>query len=204
MGLQNIFEGTIGSLTATVISTLFVFLVGKIWGKKVIMSGTHNKKFNILKINPFAIALFITSFFTIISGFSFYYQWTNMPYLITITFLLWIGSKWVYETQCPKCKKIFVRETHPPDILKEEKVPVRHQKSTIIRYSDGSFKERKYHGKGKIVMERVRTQKNNYSCKSCLNQWKGNSYKEYLDKHSRPKPNVKKTKIQNPNEYEFY
>ena len=69
MGLQNILEGVIGSLIATAISGGAVYLFSTIFDKNKVLSGTHNQKFHISKMNPFGIALFITSFFTILSVF---------------------------------------------------------------------------------------------------------------------------------------
>jgi len=151
-------QGIISGVVSTFIATSLLFLIKEKWGNNLIMSGNHNQKLHISKLNPFGISVFITALFTALSGFSFYYQWVNMPYIITITIFFWFGSGLIYQYQCPKCNKIFIRITHQPDVLKEEKRPFRHRDCTITTYTDGSIKDRKYHGKEKVRMETWRLQ----------------------------------------------
>jgi len=167
MGFQNIFEGVISSLIAMVISTGFVYLVFLIFGKNKIMSGTHNQRFHISKINPFGIALFVTAFFTILSAFSFYFQWTNMPYLVTITILIWIGAIWVYHDQCPNCNKVFKKKHIDREVIKEEEIPHVYYDEIVYLYTDDTVKDKVKGKQKKKWVEIVRTIRDHYKCTSC-------------------------------------
>ena len=203
MDLQNILEGIISGLIATAISGFIVFLYSKSKGKNKLMVGKSHKKFDISKINAFAVFLFITSFFAVISAFGFYYEWEKFPYLIFITILLGFLTAFIYNNQCPKCKKIFVRNTHEPEIIKEEKRKHTHVPSTTYLYSDGTFKNRKVNNRKEKIMETVRTQRDNFSCRSCGHKWKSSAYERNLDAKNRPRSNIVRTRHKNPDDSIF-
>ncbi len=195
MGWQNLGEGILASIIATLI-TNFIFQNRKKKSKEKI-------KLKLPK-DPFLISLSFAVFFGILSLFGFYYGWEKFAYIIVIDFLFIAITIWIKNNQCPKCKKIFKKITHDPEILKEEKRPYRHKDSTVTLYSDGSVKNKKHHGKERIIMETIRTQRNRYSCSDCLYQWKGDVHERNLNKHERPKPNIRRTNIRNPDEPELY
>jgi len=203
MGFQNIFEGVISSLIAMVISTGVIYLISLVGGKNIIMSGKHNQKFHVSKLNPFSIALFVTSFFTILSAVSFYRQWVNMPYLVTITFFIWMGAAWVYHDQCPNCNKIFKKKHIHREVLKEEKIPHEYYDEIIYLFTDGTEKDRENGKKKKRWVEIVRTIKDHYKCKSCGHDWDSSLKKITINESDRPKQIIKRTGIRNPNGASF-
>lgn len=198
MEWQNIGEGIISNLIAAIISGGFIFSISKIWGKNILMSGIHNRNFHISKLNPFAIALFITSFFTILSAFSFYYQWENMPYLITITILIWMATIWIYNDQCPNCNKIFKKKHIHREVIKEEKIPHEYYDEIIYLYSDGTEKDRENGKKKKRWTEIVRTVRDHYTCISCEHNWDSSLKRITINESDRPRPIIKITKKRNP------
>ncbi len=200
MGLQNIFEGILSSLIAMLISSGFVYLIALIFGKNKIMSGNHNQKFHISKLNPFSIALFVTSFFTVLSLFSFYYQWTNMPYMITITILVWMGTTWIYHDQCPNCNKILKKKHIDREVLKEDKIPHEYYDEIVYLYTNGTVKDRDKGKERKKWVEIVRTIRDHFKCTSCGHNWDSSLKQITINESDRPKPIEKRTKIKDPNE----
>lgn len=203
MGWQNILEGILSSLIAMAISAGFVYLTAMLFGKNFVMSGKHNQKFHISKLNPFSVAIFVTSFFTILSTFSFYYQWANMPYLITITVFIWVGSIWIYHDQCPNCNKIFKKKHIDREILKEEKIPHEYYDEILYLYTDGTVKDRERGKKKKKWVEIVRTIRDHFKCTSCGHSWDGSLKRITINESDRPRSVVKRTRIGNPNEITF-
>jgi len=208
MDWTNILEGTIGSLFAFFISAIIVFIFNKFVGQQKHRDSSMEKKNKINLViflkNPFLLSLFITSFLFIITFFSLVYSWSvdYSVYLSIAAFILGIITYLIYENQCPNCKKIFHKKFVKEEIIKDEKRPHHYRDLTIYYYSDGSEKERKYTGPEKTRMETWRTKKEYYECTSCGHKWDKVSVNN-LDKDSRAKPNIIKTKIKPPDNYDF-
>lgn len=185
MGLQNILEGIISSLIATAISGFIIFLYSKSKGKNKLMVGKSHKKFDISKINAFAVFLFITSFFAVISIFGFYYEWEKFPYLIFITILLGFLTALIYNNQCPNCKRILTKNLTNKETLKEEKRPRYYRTAKVYLYTDGTERNREY-SEEKKRMETWRVEKEHYKCRKCHHTWTKIS-KRNLDEDTRPK-----------------
>jgi len=208
MDWTNILEGTIGSLFAFFISTIIVFIFNKFIGKRKYkdesLESETKTNFGSFFKNPFLISLFITSFFVVLTFFSIVYSWTtyNYIYLTIAASIFGIITFFIYENQCPNCKRIFHKKLINKEILKDEKRPYYYRDLTIYLYSDGSEKERRYTGEEKIRMETWRTEKEFYECTSCHHKWDKISERN-LDIDSRPEPNIVRTKIKPPNDYEY-
>ena len=203
MDLQNILEGIISSLVATVISGFIVFLYSKSKGKGKLMIGKSHKKLDISKINAFAVFLFITSFFVVISAFGFYYEWEKFPYLIFITILLGFLTAFIYNNQCPKCKKILTKDLTKKDVLKEEERPYYYRTAKVYLYTDRTERNREY-SEEKKRMETWRTEKEHYKCRKCHHIW-AKIFERNLDESTRPKIHKTiMTRDRNPNEVDVF
>jgi hypothetical protein len=198
MNLQSVVEGIISSLIATIISGGAVCLFSIIFGKNKILSGMQNAKFHIFNINPFGLGLFATSFFTILSIFSFYLRWENTPYLITITIFIWMSTVWIYHDQCPNCNKIFKKKHIHSEVMKEEKIPHQYYDEILYLYTDGTIKDREQGKKKKTWVEIVRTIKDHYRCNDCDHNWDSSLKRVTINESDRPKPIIKKTRFENP------
>jgi hypothetical protein len=208
MDWANILEGTIGSLFAFLISTIVVYFFNKFisqrkYKEKPLESKTKTNFESFYK-NPFLVSLFITSFLFIITFFSFVFLWSidYSTYLTIASFIFGIITFLIYENHCPNCKKIFHKNLINKITLKDEKRPFYYRDLTIYLYSDGSEKERRYSEKEKTRMETWRTEKEFYECTSCSHKW-DKIFERNLDKDSRPKPNIVRTKIKPPDDYDF-
>lgn len=200
MGWNNIFESVLSGISATLISTLIIFLFKRFIGQKtkkeesnkVEKASLSGSIFN----NPFLISLFITSFVVVLTFFSMVYQWQvfKYVYLIVADFGLGFVTYWIYNNQCPKCNIIFKKKLINKETLKEEERPYTYRDCTIYLYNDGSEKDRRFHGKEKIKMEIWRTEKEYYECQACGYKW-DKIFERNLDKDNRPKPNIVRTKF---------
>lgn len=198
----NIIEGVISSVIAALISGVIVFIIRILISRKTSDEGKKEIKVSDFKTNPFLISLFVTSFFVILTFFSIVYAWTtfNSGYLTLASISLFFITSWIYHNQCPSCNRIFNKKLVKKEKVHEEKRPYRYREETIYLYSDGSEKERKYHGKEKTRMETWRTEKEYYECTSCGYNW-DKLFERNLDIDNRPKPNIKKTKTKPPNPF---
>jgi len=208
MNWESIIENTISGLIVFLLTSILTFIFYKLFKKKKEKDlpkdlGYKNNIYLYLK-NPFLISLFVTIFLFVLTGFflifsnTLYYYMYSM--LIGIIFL--IITYWIYENQCPNCKKIFHKKLIKKDTLKDEKRPYRYRNETIYYYSDGSEKERKFTGPIKTIMETIRTEKEFYECTSCGYKW-DKIFERNLDIENRPKPNEVMTKIKPPENYGF-
>ena len=208
MDWTNIIENTISGIIVFVISSIITFIFYKIFGKRKEKDTPSEDKYKTdippYFKNPFLISLFITSllfvltiFFAIYSPTLYYHLYLVMGALIFVMI-----TYWIYENQCPNCKKIFHKKLINKETLKEEKRPYRYRDETIYYYSDGSEKERKFTGPLKTIMETIRTEKEYYECTSCHHKW-DKILERNLDIGNRPKPNKIRSKIKPPNNYDF-
>lgn len=208
LNLTNIQEGFISSISATLSASLITWIVTNIIVPKIRKDQktgtktTSNTKLNYL--NPFSLSLFITSFLIIITFFSLVYSWTkfNFVYLTLASVSLVVITYLIYNNQCPNCYKIFQKKLTTKDVLHEEKRPYQYRDYTIYLYTDGSEKDRKYHGEEKIKMETWRTEKEFYECQACGFKW-DKLFERNLDVKNRPRPNIVRTRYNRPTGLEF-
>ncbi len=198
MNFQNIFEGIIASLIATVISGSVVFLYSRIKGKSTIMKGNRSSHFDISKINAFAVGLFLTVFFAILSLAGFYWEWAKFPSLVAITIGLGFLTGLIYQNQCPHCKKIFTKKHVGRETIKEEKIPHEYYDTIVYLFTDGTVKDRVKDKKKKKWVEIVRVIKDYFTCTSCKHNWDSSLKQITMNESDRPKPIVKKTQYRNP------
>ncbi|MBD3202735.1 hypothetical protein GF327_00440 [Candidatus Woesearchaeota archaeon] len=204
MDWNNIIEGIISGVSATLISTIIIFVFKKIVGNKSKKEPNEIEKASLsgsVLNNPFLISLFITSFVVVLTFFSMIYQWQlfNYVYLIVADVGLGFVTYWIYNNQCPKCNAIFKKKLINKETLKEEKRPYHYRDETIYYYNDGeTIKDRKFQGKEKIKMELWRTEKEFYECQACGHKW-DKIFERNLDKDNRPKPNKVRTRFNPPN-----
>lgn len=206
MDWANILEGIVSGLFVFIISSIITFIFYRLFGKRKEKDTSSKIKtnFNDYLKNPFLISLFVTSFLFVLTIFFAIYFPTIYYHMYTLigAFISAMITYWVYENQCPNCKKIFHKKLINKVTLKDEKRPFYYRDLTIYLYSDGSEKERKYTGPEKTRMETWRTEKEFYECTSCGHKW-DKIFERNLDKESRPKPNIVRTKIKPPNDYNF-
>ncbi len=206
MDWNNILEGIISGVSATLISLVIIFIFKKIFGEKTKKDKSGEvQKANLsgsILSNPFLISLFLTSFVIVLTFFSMVYSWEvfNYIYLLIADFGLGFVTYWIYNNQCPKCNRIFKKKLINKETLKEEKRPYHYRDCTIYLYSDGSEKDKKYHGKEKTKMETWRTEKEFYECQSCKHKW-DEIFEKNLD--NRPKPNIVRTRFDPPNNFNY-
>ena len=205
MDWNNILEAVISGSLATLIASIIIFIFKKILGNKSKKETDEVEKASLsvsVFKNPFLISLFLTSFLIVLTFFSMIYQWQvfNFVYLIVADCGLGFVTYKIYNNQCPKCNSIFKKKLINKETLKEEKRPYHYRECTIYYYSDGSEKDKKFHGKEKTKIEIWRTEKEFYECQACGYKW-DNIFERNLDKDNRPKPNIVRTKINPPNPF---
>lgn len=198
----SLIEAVISGVFATLISGLIVFLIKILISRKTSDERKKDIKLTDFKTNPFLIALFVTSFFVVLTFFSIVYSWTtyNSGIMILASFFSGFITYQIYYNQCPSCNRIFKKKMVNKEKISEEKRPYNYQDLTIYLYSDGSEKERKYHGKQKTIMETWRTEKEFYECKACGHKW-DELFERNLDIDNRPKPNTVRTKTKPPSPF---
>ena len=200
----------------TVIAGLIVFVlsgIGTLVVKKVILPSIFKKgessesksSFKQEYLNPFGVSLFLTFFFILAMFVSLFLQWSVNITMATglIASILIFVTYFVYDSQCPRCNRLFSKHLITKEKISDEKRPYRYRNETITLYSDGSEKDRKFTGKEKVRMETIRTEKEHYVCRSCNHEW-NKLFVRNLDKHNRPKPNIKRTKIKPPRDTYYY
>lgn len=188
-------EQTIAQLIASTLIGIFIsFVLPKIFSKK-----TESKEIKPKSINLFTIALFITSFFGIMSLFAFYYQSERLSYLVVITVVLVVVTSLIYNKQCPNCKSIFENRKTNTEIIRKEQRTHHYRPFTIYYYSDGTEKNRKYDDHEKTWVENIEVRRDYFEC-SCGYKWWSAPYEVSLDKP--PQPNKVKTNIRNPDGFD--
>ena len=166
MNWNNILEGIISGVSATLISSAIIYILKKIFEKKTNKENSGEVQRADLSgsvlNNPFLISLFLASFVIVLTFFSLVYQWQtfNYIYLIVADFGLVLVTNWIYNNQCPECNKIFKKKLINKETLKDEKRPYHYRDCTIYLYSDDSEKDRKYHGQEKQKWRLGERQKN--------------------------------------------
>ncbi len=208
MDWTNILEGVISGVAATLISMFLTWIFTKLIFPKLKKGQKMDTKC-ILSIkfycfSPFIISLFLTSFFVVLTFFSLVYSWTtfNYVYLLLASAVLGFITYSIYNNQCPNCYRIFQKKLIKKDTMKEEKRSYHYRDCTIYLYTNGSEKDRKYHGKEKIKMETWRTEREFYECQSCGHKW-DKIFERNLDINNRPKPNIIRTRFNPPNHFEY-
>lgn len=121
------------------------------------------------KKNPVYISGAITIIFILIVISLFYFN-ANQNLQITgliialvsggITFLF-------YESQCPKCKRIFSLKKVSDEIIKEWEEPKQYNEKTIYYYSDGITRKDVKNGATKTFIARFEKHKDGFNCKKC-------------------------------------
>lgn len=200
---ENILEGVIATLIGSMITGGVGTIIYQFGKKGKFLKNPKERKFELNNFTPFSLSLMIVAFFTVLSGFSFYYHWVNMPYLITITILLWLGAGWVHNNQCPSCNKIFKKKHVNRETLNEEKIPHEYYDEIIYKYRDGSFKERAWGKKKKRWVEIVRVVRDHFVCNECRHEWDSSIKRITVNESDRPKPTIKITKAKNPDTFEL-
>ena len=204
MDWNNILEGVISGVSATLISFIIILIFKKTLGNKSKKETDEVEKASLSFFkNPFLISLFLSSFLIVLTFFSMVYQWQvfNFAYLIVADCGLGFVTYWIYNDQCPKCNSLFKKKLINKETLKEEKRPYHYRDCTIYYYSDGSIKDEKFHGKEKTKMEIWRTENEFYECQACGYKW-DKIFERNLDKNNRPKPNKVRTNVNPPNPFD--
>ena len=154
--------------------------------------------FDISRVNAFAVGLFLTVFFAILSLSGFYFDWAKFPYIVTIAIVLGFITSAIYQNQCPNCKRIFTKELTNKEVLHQEERPYHYRTATIYLYTDETERNREY-SEEKKRMETWRIEKEHYKCGKCHHTWT-KFFERNLDEHTRPKlQKTVRTHYKNPN-----
>ncbi|QQG40039.1 MAG: hypothetical protein HYS81_01355 [Candidatus Aenigmatarchaeota archaeon] len=208
MTWNSIIEATVSGVAAALISAIIIFVAKATLGRKLkersIKTEVPDVSGSVLN-NPFLISLSLTSFAVVLTFFSMVYSWQTFSYIyLTVAdFVLGIVTYWIYNNQCPNCNRIFTKRLLNKEILKEERRPYTYRDYTIYLYADGSEKDRKYHGAEKTKMETWRTEREFYECYGCTHEWE-RLFERNLDLSNRPRPNLIRTKYNQPTIFDNY
>jgi len=198
MNWTNILEGIISGLVSILCSTAIVWFVTRLIPAKRKKSGADDVPKEPY-FSPFALSLFATSFFGILSGLSlvFYPESSYFAGFVSLAMFLGIITFLIYDNQCPNCYRIFKKKLTRKETINDEEREYRYRDCTVYLYTDGSEKDRVYSGEEKVRTETWRTWKEFYECQACGHRW-DKIFERNLDADNRPKPNIIRTKVDPP------
>lgn len=197
INLDNIYENIIAEIVVLGISFLISkFAPNLIHKEKVIK---NESKFDI-----FNIIIFFTSvsIFNLILNLSFWNKSQLTVFLTLLSVALFYLSIYIYNNQCPSCKK-FIRAKKRVNniIIKEFTRPYKYQPIKIWLYSNGEIWKKKSVGEEKTRIENWVTKQEFYECNYCKYKWDSGHFDINLDKKTRPKPEVIHTDKNPPNDF---
>ena len=202
---KSILEQTVAGLIVLAIPLIGTFIFKKFfWDKRKkadAPQGVAEKNSGSIIKNPLLISLFFTLFTAMLTIFALFILGENLVVLglLFLTMILLVATYLIYENQCPNCNRIFTKQLIHKETIKDEERPYRYRDEAIYKYSDGSFKGKKYTGKIKTIMEKWRTEKEFYECQKCHHKW-DKPFEKNLDFNNRPKPNIVITRTKPPSD----
>ena len=115
--------------------------------------------------------------------------------------LLTILIKYIYDKQCPSCKKFIRVKQKINDItIKEFKRDWKYQPMKILLYSNGNVWKKKPIGKEKTRTEDWITKQEFYKCSVCEHKWNSGHFDVNLDEKTRPQHEKIRTDKTDPNQ----
>lgn len=190
--LENIFAQIIVLVVSFIVS---VFL------PKLIKRDTN--KTAIVKYDPLSIAIFFEFIliFNLILNLSFWKNSDLTAFFTLVLMLLTILIKYIYDKQCPSCKK-FIRAKQRIDdkTIKKFTLGWKYQPMKIWLYSNGNVWKKKPIGKEKTRTENWITKQEFYKCSICEHKWDSGHFDINLDEKTRPQPEEIQTDEKDPNQ----
>lgn len=194
--LDNILENIISEIIVIIVSFIFSVLL-----PKLIRKDKDEKA--IVKYDPLSIAIFIEliSIFNLILNLSFWKISELTVFLTLVSILLGYLIYYIYDKQCPSCKK-FIRAKKRIDdkIIRKFKRDWKYQPMEITLYSNGNVWKKKPIGKEKTRTENWITKQEFYECNFCGYKWDSGLLDINFDENTRPKNKVIQTDKKDPNQ----
>jgi len=193
-------DGITENLIAEAIVLLCSYLFGK-FGLNLISNKNENIKseFNILNLSIFLSILSIGNF---ILNLSFWKNQNLTLFLTLISVIFIAGTIYIYNNQCPNCKKIFwAKKILETKTIKKFTQPYKYRDKKVHLYTNGEVYKKEEIGKEKNRIENWETKQDFFQCRFCNYMWDSGQYDINLDLNSRPKPKIIKTNKRDPNSY---
>ena len=121
------------------------------------------------KKNPVYVSGAITSIFILIAVLLFYFNINQNFQIAGIVVALVSGgiTFLFYQSQCPKCKRIFSLKKVSDEVIKGWEEPKQYKEKTIYYYSDGFTEKDVKYGATKDFTARFEKHKDGFNCKRC-------------------------------------
>ena len=121
------------------------------------------------KKNPVYVSGAITSIFILIAVLLFYFNINQNFQIAGIVVALVSGgiTFLFYQSQCPKCKRIFSLKKVSDEVIKGWEEPKQYKEKTIYYYSDGFTEKDVKYGTTKDFTARFEKHKDGFNCKIC-------------------------------------
>jgi len=121
------------------------------------------------KKNPVYISGGISGIFLIIVILLFYFKVNPNLQIAGVVALIVVGgiTFLFYQSQCPKCKRIFSLKKISDEVIKEWEEPKQSKEKTIYYYSDGFTEKDVKYGATKDFTARFEKHKDGFNCKRC-------------------------------------
>ncbi len=194
--LDSIIENIIAEIIVLILSfTASIFL------PKLIRKDKDD--ITIIKYDPLRIAIFFESIiiFNLILNLSFWNNSNLTVFLVLVLMALVYLIKYIYDNQCPSCKKFIKAKKRIDDkVIREFKRDYKYQPMEIILYSNGNVWKRKPVGKEKTRTENWITKQEFYECCYCEHKWDSGLLDVNLDEKTRPENKVIQTDKKDPNQ----
>ncbi|KAB2947542.1 MAG: hypothetical protein MPEBLZ_03720 [Candidatus Methanoperedens nitroreducens] len=195
--LDNILENIIAEIIVLILS-----FIAAIFLPKLIKKDKDEKP--IVKYDPLSIAIFFELIIisNLILNLSF---WKNSDLTVFLTLVLIVLGYliiYIYNEQCPSCKK-FIRAKKKIDdkIIRKFKRERKYQPMEITLYSNGNVWKKKPIGKEKTRTENWITKQEFYGCCYCGHKWDSGLLDVNLDEKTRPENKVIQTDKKDPNQF---
>lgn len=194
--LDSILENIIAEIIIIIVSLMVSVFLPKLIRK-------YEDEKAIVKYDPLSIAIFIEliSIFNLILNLSFWNKSELTVFLTLVSIVLGYLIYYIYDKQCPSCKK-FIRAKKRIDnkIIEEFTRDWKYQPMKIWLYSNGNVWKKKPVGKEKTRTENWITKQEFYECYFCGYKWDSGHLDVNLDEKTRPKSEEIQTDKKDPNQ----
>ena len=190
--LENIFAEIIVLVVSFIVSVFLPNLIRNDKDEKAIVN-----------YDPLSIAIFFESILilNLILNLSFWKNSDITTFFTLVLMLLTFLIKYIYDKQCPSCKKFIRVKQKIDDItIKEFKRDWKYQPMKILLYSNGNVWKKKPVGKEKTRTENWITKQEFYKCSFCEHKWDSGHFDVNLDEKTRPQHEKIRTDEKDPNQ----
>ncbi len=194
ISLDSIFENVIAELIIIISSFIISVFIPKL------ISKVKSKE----KIDPLSVALFLEliSISNLILNLSFWNK-ANLTVFLTLTSMaLGYLIYYIYNNQCPSCKK-FIRAKSMTDdkLIKKFTREKAYQPMKEYRYSNGEFWKEEKDGKEKTRTEHYEIRHQFYKCNFCGFNWNSGQFEKCTDEPIKPR--IINTNKKDPNSVSY-